>query len=77
MIYPLLHRFGGSISAEHGIGRVKQAAFLKGIDPVTRDLMEGLKAWLDPLRIMSRGRILPAEGRGSGPPADGGAPGWR
>jgi FAD/FMN-containing dehydrogenase len=77
VLYPLLDRFGGSISAEHGIGRVKQAAFLSGIDPVTRDLMEGLKGWLDPLRIMSRGRILPAEDREDRSPPQEGATAWR
>ena len=60
VIYPLLDRFEGSISAEHGIGRVKRNAFLQGLDPVSRELAEGLKTMLDPLRILSRGRILPA-----------------
>ncbi len=60
VLYALLDQFEGSISAEHGIGRVKRDAFMKGLDPVARDLSEGLKSLIDPLRILSRDRILPA-----------------
>jgi len=49
---------GGSISAEHGIGRVKQKAFLERIDPVTLDLAAGIKEAFDPRHILSNGRIL-------------------
>jgi FAD/FMN-containing dehydrogenase len=57
-IFSVVDRYGGSISAEHGIGRVKQKAFLDRIDPVTLDLAAGIKDAFDPRHILSNGRIL-------------------
>ncbi|WP_192179702.1 FAD-binding oxidoreductase [Mesorhizobium amorphae] len=57
-IFAIVDRYGGSISAEHGIGRVKQKAFLERIDPVALDLAAGIKDAFDPRRILSNGRIL-------------------
>jgi FAD/FMN-containing dehydrogenase len=57
-IFAVVDRYGGSISAEHGIGRVKQRAFLERIDPVTLDLAAGIKDAFDPRHILSNGRIL-------------------
>ncbi|ANN60584.1 FAD-binding oxidoreductase [Mesorhizobium loti] len=57
-IFAVVDRYGGSISAEHGIGRVKQKAFLERIDPVTLDLAAGIKDAFDPSHILSNGRIL-------------------
>ncbi len=57
-IFTVVDRYGGSISAEHGIGRVKQKAFLERIDPVTLDLAAGIKDAFDPRHILSNGRIL-------------------
>ena len=58
MIFDRVDRYGGSISAEHGIGRVKQKAFLERIDGVTLDIASRLKNALDPQHILSDGRIL-------------------
>ncbi|CAH2404215.1 FAD-binding oxidoreductase [Mesorhizobium escarrei] len=58
LIFAVVDRYGGSISAEHGIGRVKQKAFLERIDPVALDLAAGIKDALDPRHILSNGRIL-------------------
>ena len=67
VIFGIVDRYGGSISAEHGIGRVKQKAFLERIDSVTLDLASRLKAALDPTHILSDGRILaPERGPGRG-----------
>ncbi|MBZ9921409.1 FAD-binding oxidoreductase [Mesorhizobium sp. BR1-1-7] len=60
VIFAVVDRYGGSISAEHGIGRVKQKAFLERIDPVTLDLAAGIKEAFDPRHILSNGRILAA-----------------
>ncbi|ANT53887.1 FAD-binding oxidoreductase [Mesorhizobium amorphae] len=57
-IFAIVDRYAGSISAEHGIGRVKQKAFLDRIDPVALDLAAGIKDAFDPRRILSNGRIL-------------------
>ena len=58
LIFAVVDRFGGSISAEHGIGRAKQKAFLERADSVTLDLANRLKNALDPWHILSNGRIL-------------------
>ncbi len=60
-IFAILDGYDGSISAEHGIGRAKRAAFLKRIDPVALALAQGLKHMLDPDGILSMGRILPSD----------------
>lgn len=59
-LFAVLDDFTGSISAEHGIGRTKQAAYLARLSPVERELVEGLKALFDPQDRMNPGRILPA-----------------
>lgn len=58
VIFEVVDRYGGSLSAEHGIGKVKQNAFLKRIDEVSLDLAGRIKDALDPGAIMSRGRIF-------------------
>jgi FAD/FMN-containing dehydrogenase len=58
VIFDIVDRYGGSLSAEHGIGRVKQEAFLKRIDEVSLDLAGRIKDAIDPNDIMSRGRIF-------------------
>ena len=58
LIFTTLDRFGGSISAEHGIGRSKKRAFLERVDPVTLDLLRRVKSAIDPDGLMSRGRIF-------------------
>ncbi|MDP4302144.1 FAD-binding oxidoreductase [Leptothrix discophora] len=57
-IYDLLHPFGGSISAEHGIGRLKRDELAARHDPVALGLMRRVKRVLDPLGIMNPGRVL-------------------
>lgn len=58
LIYDIVDRMGGSISAEHGIGRKKMEAFLRRIDPTRLELMQKVKATIDPAGVMSPGRIL-------------------
>ena len=58
VIFDIVDRYGGSISAEHGIGRVKQKAFLDRVEPVALDLAARIKDALDPGHILSEGRIL-------------------
>ncbi len=54
-INAVLDRYAGSISAEHGIGRLKRDDFEKRIDPARRKLLEGLKQVIDPDNIMNPG----------------------
>ena len=49
-------KLGGSISAEHGIGRLKRDTLPKVKDPVALDLMRGVKRMLDPNGIMKSGK---------------------
>ncbi|MGQ4879962.1 FAD-binding oxidoreductase [Billgrantia sp. LNSP4103-1] len=61
-LFDVLDGFGGSISAEHGIGRTKQAAYLARLSPVERELAEGIKVLFDPDGLMNPARILPPRG---------------
>jgi FAD/FMN-containing dehydrogenase len=50
--------FGGSISAEHGIGALKRDELARYKSPVELNMMRAIKAALDPLGIMNPGKIL-------------------
>ncbi|MYN03749.1 FAD-binding protein [Pseudoduganella sp. DS3] len=50
--------FGGSISAEHGIGALKRDELARYKSPVELTLMRAIKAALDPLGLMNPGKIL-------------------
>ena len=54
-------RWGGSISAEHGIGRLKVDALAASKSPVALDLMARIKAALDPLGTLNPGRVVPTQ----------------
>ncbi|RUR47473.1 FAD-binding oxidoreductase [Vreelandella populi] len=58
-LFDVLDEFHGSISAEHGIGRTKQAAYLARLSPIERELLSGVKSLFDPKGLMNPGRILP------------------
>jgi FAD/FMN-containing dehydrogenase len=58
IVFAEIDRLGGSISAEHGIGNKKRAAFLARKPPVHLDLMKRIKLALDPAQVMNPGRIL-------------------
>ena len=49
-------KYGGSISAEHGIGELKRDSLPKVKDPVALELMRGLKRMLDPQRHPQSGQ---------------------
>jgi FAD/FMN-containing dehydrogenase len=57
-VFELVARFGGSISAEHGIGVDKRAMLPAVKSPVEIGLMRQVKAMLDPLGIMNPGKVL-------------------
>ena len=57
-IFDLVASLGGSISAEHGIGRLKAAEFSRRTDPVELALMRELKRTLDPKGILNPGKVL-------------------
>ena len=58
LLFTLVDRFDGSISAEHGIGRLKRSHFLQRLTPVEASLMRTIKSGIDPAGLMNPGRIL-------------------
>ena len=58
VIHDLVHEMEGSISAEHGIGRLKVDDLERYQDPTKIAAMRAIKAALDPLGIMNPGAIL-------------------
>lgn len=61
-VHDLTHELGGSVSAEHGVGRLKVPDVERYSDPVLLDNMRAIKSALDPLGIMNPGAVL-REGR--------------
>jgi FAD/FMN-containing dehydrogenase len=57
-VHDLVASFGGSFSAEHGIGRLKVGELERYEDPVALAVMRRIKAALDPHGIMNPGKVL-------------------
>ncbi len=57
-LYDEVTELDGSISAEHGIGRLKREAMAARKSPIELELMRKLKAALDPAGIMNPGVVL-------------------
>ena len=58
-MHDIVHDFGGSFSAEHGIGVMKRAELLRYKSAVEIDLMRTLKRTLDPKNILNPGKLVP------------------
>ena len=58
VVFAIVLRMGGSISAEHGIGVLKRDELPDVKDKVAIALMRDIKAMLDPLGIMNPGKVL-------------------
>jgi FAD/FMN-containing dehydrogenase len=58
LVHDSVHAFGGSISAEHGVGQLKRDALPKYKDPVELALMRRIKQALDPDGLMNPGKVL-------------------
>ena len=57
-VYDMVTAWGGSISAEHGIGQLKRADLERFGDPVALAMMRRVKAALDPHGLLNPGKIL-------------------
>jgi FAD/FMN-containing dehydrogenase len=57
-IHDLVRDFGGSFSAEHGIGRLKVGELERYASPVELDLMRTIKHALDPNGILNPGKVI-------------------
>lgn len=62
LIYDIAARYGGSISAEHGIGRLKLPYLARSRSPAEIATMTILKQALDPRGILAPGRIFQLPG---------------
>jgi FAD/FMN-containing dehydrogenase len=60
LVHDLVHEMGGSVSAEHGLGRLKTQDLLKYGGAGKIAAMRAIKAALDPLGIMNPGAVLEA-----------------
>lgn len=60
VVHDLVHEMGGSVSAEHGVGRLKVDDLERYADPTKLAVMRRIKAALDPLGIMNPGAVLRA-----------------
>jgi FAD/FMN-containing dehydrogenase len=58
VVFAVVKKYGGSISAEHGVGVVKRNLLPSVKDPVALDLMRTLKRTLDPNGILNPGKVL-------------------
>jgi D-lactate dehydrogenase (cytochrome) len=58
VVFAVVKKYGGSISAEHGIGVIKRDLLPSVKDPVALDLMRSLKHMLDPKGILNPGKVL-------------------
>ncbi len=58
-VHDRVTEFGGSISAEHGIGQVKRDELGRLGDPVALDMMRSVKHALDPQGILNPGKLVP------------------
>lgn len=57
-VHDIAHALGGSISAEHGLGRLKRDEVLRYKSDVEMDLMRSIKRTLDPKNIMNPGKVV-------------------
>lgn len=58
VIYEVVLKLGGSVSAEHGIGQLKTDLLKQVKDPVALDMMHAIKTALDPNGILNPGKML-------------------
>ncbi|MBD3788623.1 MAG: MoaD/ThiS family protein, partial [Sphingomonadales bacterium] len=61
-VHDLVVSFDGSVSAEHGVGRLKVEDLERYEDPAKLSMMRALKAALDPRGILNPGAVLRAQG---------------
>lgn len=57
-VHDLVHRFHGSISAEHGVGVMKRDEILRYKSPEAIEAMRALKRTFDPNNILNPGKVV-------------------
>ncbi|MCO5109492.1 MAG: FAD-binding oxidoreductase [Burkholderiaceae bacterium] len=58
LVYEAVAQFGGSFSAEHGVGALKTDKLARYQSPVALSMMRAIKQALDPQNLMNPGRVL-------------------
>lgn len=58
IVHDSVHRFRGSISAEHGLGALKRDEIRRYKSEVEMNLMQTIKRALDPLGLMNPGKVI-------------------
>lgn len=58
IVHDSVHAFGGSISAEHGLGALKREEILRYKSAIEMQLMRTIKHALDPNNLMNPGKVL-------------------
>jgi len=61
LVFDSVRAFGGSISAEHGVGSLKLAHLAEHKSPVALTMMRAIKHALDPQGLLNPGRVLSRE----------------
>jgi FAD/FMN-containing dehydrogenase len=61
IVHDLTHARGGSVAAEHGVGRLKVGDLERYGDPVKLRMMRAVKQALDPRGILNPGAVLRVE----------------
>ena len=57
-INDLVESYGGSFSAEHGIGQIKKDSLLKYKSAAEINMMKNIKKIFDPKNILNNGKIF-------------------
>ena len=63
-VHDLVTQWGGSISAEHGIGQMKRDELGRLGDPVALTVMRSVKQALDPHGLLNPGKLVPLASEG-------------
>ena len=58
LVHDITHAMGGSISAEHGIGRTKVKEVQRYKSDVELDLLREIKRAIDPQGLMNPGKMI-------------------
>ena len=59
IVHDVVHDFGGSFSAEHGVGVMKRSDLKRYKSPAEVELMRTLKRTLDPKNTLNPGKLVP------------------